>query len=292
MIKIEITCNCPDKILNVVSTQVEGLSYALANKLIRKKDIRVNDQKINSNIGVNFGDKITLFVPDDYKEKTIDDQSKFFNILFEDDNIIIVNKQKGIEVCSPDDKTTIETLLNKNISKGKVYPLNRLDRNTDGLVIFGRTRKFFDKLKQAMKDGEIEKYYLAEVVGNPKWENLKAVGYLLKDDEKSEVRIFDEPRKDSKKIVTEISVLSRSSGGTSVFIVKIKNGKTHQIRAHLAKIDFPIVGDGKYGNYDDNKKFKSKTQKLTAYKLVFNFTNEELKYLNNKHLEVSPSWIK
>lgn len=166
-----------------------------------------------------------------------------------------------------------------------------MDRNTEGLVVFGKTKSFFEKLKKAMKNDEIEKYYLAEVIGSPKWENHVAVGYLLKDDEKSEVKIFDQPRKDSKKIVTELSVLSRSSGGTSVLIVKIKNGKTHQIRAHLAKIGFPIIGDGKYGKYEENKKFKSKTQKLTAYKLIFNFTDNDLKYLNDQKLEIKPSWM-
>lgn len=289
MKKIEIICTKPDKVLNIVSTQVEGISYALANKLLRKKDIRINNEKINSNIDINFGDKITLFVPDDYKDKIINDNEKFFKIIFEDDNIIILNKQKGIEVCSPDNKLTVENLL--NTEKKKVYPLNRLDRNTEGLVVFGKTKSFFEKLKKAMKNDEIEKYYLAEVIGSPKWENHVAVGYLLKDDEKSEVKIFDQPRKDSKKIVTELSVLSRSSGGTSVLIVKIKNGKTHQIRAHLAKIGFPIIGDGKYGKYEENKKFKSKTQKLTAYKLIFNFTDNDLKYLNDQKLEIKPSWM-
>lgn len=286
MKKIEFNCIKPDKVLNVISTQLEGMSYALANKLLRKKDIRINDEKISENISVSFGDKITIFAPDDYNKAT-DNADKFFKIAFEDNNVIIVNKFKGIEVCSPTENITVENFLNK---KSKVYPLNRLDRNTEGLVILTKTKKIFEKLRKAMKSGEIEKYYLTEVVGVPKWENFTAVGYLLKDDEKSEVKIFDNPLKDSVKIVTEISVLSRSSGGTSKLIVKIKNGKTHQIRAHLSHIGFPIVGDGKYGKYNENKKFKSKTQKLTAYKLIFNFTDDELKYLNSEKFEINPSW--
>ena len=289
MKKIEISSSKIDKVLNIVSTDIDGLSYSLANKLLRKKDIRVNDKKISDNIFVGIGDKITVFVPDNYNE-TITKEDNFFEIVYEDDNVLFINKFKGIEVCSPTEKITIENILKKRFSK--IYALNRLDRNTEGLVILAKTKIILEKIKKEMKDGAIEKFYLAEVVGNPKWNNFTATGYLLKDDEKSEVRIWDKPVKDSKKITTELSVLSRSAGGTSVFIVKIKNGKTHQIRAHLAYLDFPIVGDGKYGKYNENKKFKSKTQKLTAYKLVFNFKDPELEYLNEKSLEITPSWIK
>lgn len=288
--KIELVCQKPDKVLNIISTQIEGMSYALANKILRKKDVRVNDIKISDNISINFGEKITVFAPDNFDEMTIND-SKSFEIVYEDEKIIFLNKFKGIEVCSPTENVTVENLLNKKMIKAKAYPLNRLDRNTEGLVIFAKGKKSLETLKKAMKAGEIEKYYLAEVIGSPKWENFTAVGYLSKDDEKSEVKIFDSSRKDTTKIVTEISVLSRSSGGTCVFIVKIKNGKTHQIRAHLAHIGFPIIGDGKYGKYEENKKFKSKTQKLTAYKLTFNFSDSELKYLNQKNIEITPSWM-
>jgi 23S rRNA pseudouridine955/2504/2580 synthase len=149
-----------------------------------------------------------------------------------------------------------------------------------------------EKLKKAMKSNQIDKFYLAEVVGVPKWDNFIATGYLIKDEEKSDVKIFDEPRKNSKKITTETSVLSRSAGGTSVFIVKIKNGKTHQIRAHLAYIGYPIIGDGKYGKNEENRKFRTKTQKLTAYKLIFKFSDSELRYLNEKEFEILPNWLK
>jgi 23S rRNA pseudouridine955/2504/2580 synthase len=243
MKKIELTCTKPDKVLNIVSTQIKGMSYSLANKILRKKDIRINNEKILENVGVAFGDLITVFAPDDFSEKTIT-ETNFFETAYEDDNILLINKYKGIEVCSPTESLTVENLLYKKYNK-KVYPLNRLDRNTEGLIIFAKTKKSFDKLKRAMKSEEIQKYYLTEVLGSPKWNNFVAIGYLIKDDEKSEVRVFDTPRKGSEKIETEISVLSRSSGGTSVFIVKIKHGKTHQIRAHLAHMGLPIIGDGK-----------------------------------------------
>ena len=281
MIKKEFTCQKQDKVLNIVSKN--EISYSNANKLLRKKDIRVDNVKINENIVVYPGQKITVFMPEEF----LMNEKKFFEVVYEDENILIINKQKGIEVTS-----TVENSIEKILLKEKkVFPLNRLDRNTEGLVIFGKTKDFFEKLKKAMKNGEIEKYYLLEVVGTPNFENKNVVSFLQKDEEKSEVKIFDSPRKDSVKIETNLSVVSRSSGGTSVLIAEIHNGKTHQIRAQLAHIGYPIVGDGKYGKNTDNRKFKSKTQKLTAFKLVFNFKDKDLKYLNNLNFEIKPTWL-
>ena len=281
MIKKEFTCQKQDKVLNIVSKN--EISYSNANKLLRKKDIRVDNVKINENIVVYPGQKITVFMPEEF----LMDEKKFFEVVYEDENILIINKQKGIEVTSPFENSIEKILLKEK----KVFPLNRLDRNTEGLVIFGKTKDFFEKLKKAMKNGEIEKYYLLEVVGTPNFENKNVVSFLQKDEEKSEVKIFDSPRKDSVKIETNLSVVNRSSGGTSVLIAEIHNGKTHQIRAQLAHIGYPIVGDGKYGKNTDNRKFKSKTQKLTAFKLVFNFKDKDLKYLNNLNFEIKPTWL-
>ncbi len=281
MIKKEFTCQKQDKVLNIVSKN--EISYSNANKLLRKKDIRVDNVKINENIVVYPGQKITVFMPEEF----LMNEKKFFEIVYEDENILIINKQKGIEVTSPVENSIEKILLKEK----KVFPLNRLDRNTEGLVIFGKTKDFFEKLKKAMKNGEIEKYYLLEVVGTPNFENKNVVSFLQKDEEKSAVKIFDSPRKDSVKIETNLSVVSRSSGGTSVLIAEIHNGKTHQIRAQLAHIGYPIVGDGKYGKNTDNRKFKSKTQKLTAFKLVFNFKDKDLKYLNNLNFEIKPTWL-
>lgn len=281
MIKKEFTCQKQDKVLNIVSKN--EISYSNANKLLRKKDIRVDNVKINENIVVYPGQKIIVFMPEEF----LMDEKKFFEIVYEDENILIINKQKGIEVTSPVENSIEKILLKEK----KVFPLNRLDRNTEGLVIFGKTKDFFEKLKKAMKNGEIEKYYLLEVVGTPNFENKNIVSFLQKDEEKSEVKIFDSPRKDSVKIETNLSVVNRSSGGTSVLIAEIHNGKTHQIRAQLAHIGYPIIGDGKYGKNTDNRKFKSKTQKLTAFKLVFNFKDKDLKYLNNLNFEIKPTWL-
>ena len=281
MIKKEFTVSKQDKLLNVVSKN--NISYSTANKLLRKKDIRVDNKKTDENLVVYPGQKITVFLQEDQIEKEI----KFFEIVFEDSFVAIVNKFKGIEVSSPTENS-IEKIL--NVENKKYYALNRLDRNTEGLVIFAKSKNVLEKLKKAMKNNEINKFYLAEVVGSPSWNEKTAISFLLKDEEKSEVKIFDSPRKDAVKIQTNLTVLNRSSGGTTVVMAEIHNGKTHQIRAQLAHLGHPIVGDGKYGKNQDNKKFKTKTQKLTSFKLVFNIKDEDLKYLNDLNLEIKPTW--
>lgn len=282
MIKKEFTVLKQDKVLNVISKN--NISYSTANKLLRKKDVRVDNKKTDQNQIVYPGQIITVFLQEDQLENEI----KFFEVVFEDEKVAIINKFKGIEVSSPSENS-IEKLLNVT-EKTKYYALNRLDRNTEGLVIFAKSKKVLDKLKKAMKNNEINKFYLAEVVGTPAWDYKTAISFLLKDEEKSEVKIFDSPRKDSVKIQTNLTVINRSSGGTTIVMAEIHNGKTHQIRAQLAHLGYPIVGDGKYGKNQDNKKFKAKTQKLTSFKLVFNIKDEDLKYLNSLNLEINPTW--
>ena len=166
-----------------------------------------------------------------------------------------------------------------------------MDRNTEGLTIFAKSKEVFNLIKKAQKNKEIKKSYLTEVVGTTNFSGKTIVSYLQKDDEKSLVKIFSSPVKGSVKIETRITTLNNSSGKTSLLLVEIFGGKTHQIRAQLSSLGFPIVGDGKYGKNLDNKKFKTKTQKLTAFKLNFNFSDKKLKYLNNLNFEITPSWL-
>lgn len=285
MIKKEITANKQDKVLNIISKS--EISYATANKCLRKKDVRVDNKKISENIVVFPGQTITIFLQED---ALLVDEKKFYEIVFEDENVAIINKKSGIEVTSQSENS-VEKMLNKNPQK-KYYALNRLDRNTEGLVIFAKSKNNLEILKKSMKNNEINKFYLANVVGNPPWETKNAISFLIKDDEKSEVKIFDSPRKDAVKIQTNLTVINRSSGGTTIVMAEIHNGKTHQIRAQLAHLGFPIIGDGKYGKNIDNKKFKEKTQKLTSFKIIFKIKDEKLKYLNNLNFEINPSWAK
>ena len=279
MIKKEFVSKEKDKVLNIVSKN--NVSYQTANKLLRKKDIKVDGKRISKNLDVFPGQTITIYL----EEET---NLKYFEKVYEDENILVVNKFKGIEVTESEE-LSLEKILNSKTSK--YIAVNRLDRNTEGLTIFAKSRNVFVLLKKAQKNKEIKKSYLAEVVGQTNFNNKKIVSYLLKDKDKSLVKIFSSPVKESKKIESTITTISNSSGKTSLLLVEIFGGKTHQIRAQLSFLGFPIIGDGKYGKNLDNKKFKTKTQKLTAFKLDFNFLNEKLKYLNNLELKIKPSWL-
>lgn len=286
MKKIEITASEKDKVLNLVSKNIPEISFAYANKLLRQKDIRVDNKKVGDNVMVQPDSVITVFVPDDVMAK----QGIAFDIVYSDDKLLIVFKPKGIEVTG--EGFNFSNLVCKKLENKNIFALNRLDRNTEGLVLFAVGKDNYNNIKKSMNKGEITKVYMAEVVGVPKWDELTAVNYLQKDEEKSEVKIFDKPVKNSVKIESHFMVVSRTSGGTSILAIEIKNGKTHQIRAQLAHLGFAIVGDGKYGKNADNKKFKSKTQKLTAIRLKFAFKDASLRYLNNKDIEVKPTWLK
>ncbi len=220
-----------------------GLTLNTIYKALRKKDIRINDVKINENCIINTGDEITLFITDDLLYKTFD-----LNIVYEDDNIIVVNKPTEIEVVSSnEDEITLTKILQENFSsKSFPYPCHRLDRNTYGLVVFAKNKKALEILLDKFKNMEVEKHYKCTVYGIPNIKKDTLVAYLFKDRKKSLVYISDEAKKGYQKIITSYKVLSENlENNTSILDVTLHTGKTHQIRAHLAHIGFPIIGDRK-----------------------------------------------
>ena len=246
-------------------------------KLLRKKDIKVNNKRVNTNVTIHTGDIISVYIS----------YSNLLQIVYEDDNILVVNKPTKLEVTGTNSLTSLVHKKYDN-SSFQYMPCHRLDRNTTGLVLFAKNKTALDILNKKFKNHEIEKHYLALVYGIPKKETLKMEAYLFKDSKKSLVYISDSFKKGYKKIITYYNIIKRYEN-SSVLDVQIETGRTHQIRAHLAHIGHPIIGDGKYGINKINKEFGAKFQQLVAYKLVFNFKTDSgiLNYLNNKTISIN-----
>lgn len=259
----------------------DGLKLNTLYKALRKKDVRVNDTKVSDNVVIYAGDVIKVFIPD---EQLFSKNNFNVDIVYEDDNIVIVNKPTEIEVVG---ENSLTTELCKYYNNNFIAPCHRLDRNTTGLVLFAKNEVALNILLDKFKNREIEKHYRALVYGIPSKNESTLTAYLFKDAKKSLVYISDIPKKGYEKIITSYKVISSDNkNNTSLLDVNLHTGKTHQIRAHLAYIGYPIIGDGKYGNGEINKRFKYKYQQLCSYSLEFCFTTDSgiLNYLNGKKI--------
>ena len=246
-----------------------GFTFADVRKMLRNKDIRVDDVVVKDDISLSVGQKVICYYTSNMLEKK-------YEKVFDDDDCIIVFKHAGIETVGDNG---LEKIL-------QARAVHRLDRNTEGLVIFSKNEKSEKILKNAIKNHKIHKFYITEVVGEFDVDKTFNA-YLLKDEEKSLVKIFDKPTKNALPISTKIKTL-KVGNETSLLQIELLTGRTHQIRAHLAFLGFPIVGDGKYGKNENNKKFKLNHQKLCCFCLKFDFIG--LENLNNKKIEKYPNW--
>lgn len=274
--------NKQQKLSEFISEKFSLLSYNFIMKMIRNKDVKINDKRVSSDIILNVNDVVLLYLPNGVGK---------VDIVYEDENLIIVNKPRKIETVSESGENDLCLMVENQINL-ECHPVHRLDRNTEGLVIFAKNLQAKNSLDHAIKDRKIDKFYLALVYGNLPLQTDKMIAYLKKDNSKAYVDVVDEYQNGYSKIQTNYKVL-KSFDDCSLVEVELVTGKTHQIRAHFAHIGHFVIGDEKYGDSMINKKFKSKFQNLCAYKLIFHFEKGDyLFYLNEKNIELDKSKIK
>ena len=259
------------KISKSLTLHGHDISYNTLMKILRKKDVLINGIRTNKDIEVNPNDVIRV-----YDLKNTQSNTKTIPIIYQDSNIVIIDKPANIE--TEGQNSVISILQGMGFNAAAVH---RLDRNTQGIMVFALNGAAENELTLAFSQRQVHKIYRAEVLGflDPPENTLSA--YLFKDSQKSEVIISKTPKDGYLPIKTGYKVV-KEWDMTSLIDVFLYTGRTHQIRAHLAFIGHPIIGDGKYGDYQINKGLKAKTQRLKAYSLSFDFRGGALSYLNGK----------
>lgn len=246
------------------------LGYYRIQKIIKSKSVKINGVRTGVDCNVNSGDVVWVYLADREKDS--------IEVVYRDENILVVNKFAGVEVVGKDSLTE---RINNILTDATAVPVHRLDRNTMGLVVFALNKTAETELLESFKDREIDKLYNCIVVGAPKQPSAKLKAYLFKDAKKSLVYVSDVPKQGYVPIETHYKLL-KNMGELSLLEVKLVTGRTHQIRAHLAHVKLPVLGDGKYGLNKVNRKYRVKTQLLCCTKITFHFAQGSLKYLDNK----------
>ena len=292
-----------------LSKRFKSMPKSLMYKYLRTKYIKLNGKKIQPDVFLQEGDVLTFYIKDEFfeEQKSYDfmKAGRNLDIIYEDNDILLLDKKVGV-ITHQDSRYDSDTLnlrvLRYLYEKGEYRPdeeksftpalCNRIDRNTGGIVIAAKNAEALRVMNQKIRDRELEKYYLCIVKGRPEPDHAVKKAYHIKDESANTVRIFDSEKDGSKEIVTEYTVLD-SASSLSLCEVLLHTGRTHQIRAHMAHLGHPLLGDEKYGDRKLNARYKMKRQALYAYQLRFCFTTPAgcLEHLNGNSFEVNQVWF-
>lgn len=308
-----ITKNDADQRLDkYMQKSMPSLPLSLLYKYIREKRVKINGKKATQSTRLSVGDVVEFYIRDEFFEKDTDmsftNLNPNLNIVFEDENILLVDKRPGVIVHS-DDKETSGTLIDKIkaylYKKGEYDPrsersfvpslCNRIDRNTGGIVICAKNAEALRCTNELIKNNQVTKKYLALVHGTFNNTDGHIKNYLLKDSSTNTVKVFEKPTPGALTAETFYKVLKNDKGRDLALVeVTLVTGRTHQIRAQFSHMGHPLVGDGKYGVNRDDKRIGYKFQALYSYKLSFHPEDEDnhLYYLKGKVFEVKEVFFK
>lgn len=303
-----------------IQKTVKGIPLSLMYKAIRLKKIKVNRKRAEQKQMLLEGDVVQMFLSEDFFSDKISSNELFtikpeVNVAYEDEKILIANKPTGALVHSGDgdgkvsgdgntgDRNTLIYHIQAYLAqRGEYKPdeensfapalCNRIDRNTCGLVISAKDAETLRAINERIRENNITKKYLCAVHGVPPVKCDTLVAYHIKDSRSNLVRIYDKEVKGAKEIITKYTVIDYNKKlNVSLLEIELVTGRTHQIRAHLSWIGYPLLGDGKYGQIDRDKKLGYKHQALCAYKLYFKSVDDQLSYLNGKTISVDKETV-
>ena len=289
-----------------VSKSLPLLPPALLQKYIRLKRIKVNGGRAQRDQRLQAGDVLQLYINDEFFDKPREDNlfltlfRPSLDIVYEDENLMLLNKRPGL-VVHADETEKVNTLINHIqaylYQKREWNPrwenaftpalCNRIDRNTGGIVIAAKNAETLRIINQKIRDREIDKRYLCITVGAPRPPQGEVSCFLLKDEKKKQVAVYHRPVPGGKTAVTRYRTLETREE-LSLLEVELLTGRTHQIRATMADLGCPLLGDGKYGDGSVNRRYGETRQALYSYRLTFDFPTDAglLNYLRGRSFQV------
>ena len=289
-----------------ISKTLPLLPPALMQKYIRIKRIKCNGARCERNQRLSEGDVLQLYINDEFFDQPREDnmfltlfQPKL-DIIYEDENLLLLDKRPGL-VVHADETEKVNTLINHIqaylYQKREWNPrwenaftpalCNRIDRNTGGIVIAAKNAETLRIINDKIRDREITKKYLLITLGQVKPAAGKIECFLLKDEAKKQVSVYHHPIPEGKSAVTLYKTI-KNKGELSLVEAELLTGRTHQIRASFADLGYPLLGDGKYGRGEVNRRYGETRQALYSYYLAFDFTTDAgiLEYLRGKAFQV------